>query len=1144
MEQQIHFCTTHDGVQIAYANVGQGPPLLKAANWLSHLEFDWQSPIWRHLLREFSRDHTFIRYDERGNGLSDWKVADLSFNAWVEDLESVVEAAKLDRFPLLGISQGGAVAIAYAVRHPEKVSHLILYGAYARGWIARDSPEEIEQRQAQLTLVRLGWGKDNPAFRQLWTSLYAPDATPEQAQSFNDLQRISTSPENAVKLLTEMGKIDVVDLLSQVKVPTLVLHCRDEAGVPFEEGRKLAGTIPGARFVPLEGRNHLLLEGAPSWGTFVKEIRRFLGTEETSALTQTSAHTSGKTSSASGKLKIDLQRTDLPDRYTLISFLGIGGMGEVYLAEDTKLGRKVALKTLPAEFTNDKERLRRFHHEARAASALNHPNLLTIHEIGSEAGAHFIAAEYIDGETLRQALKRGKMKVDDALDIAQQAAFALTAAHGAGIVHRDIKPENIMVRRDGIVKVLDFGLAKLLEDHARDMVDHEADTRALVLTDPGKVLGTPQYMSPEQARGQELDARSDIWSLGVVLYEMLAGRPPFRGETRSHTVVSILETEPPPLGTLAPDTPAELQRIVRKSLTKDRESRYQTARDLMIDLKSLRRDLDIRSEIERSSVPTGSASVASPASLAEPTPSLGRATNSIADQTQIPSVQTGSLTDRSALTGRNRKIAIIAVAILLLGAIALAGYWFFGRPKAATQIESIAVIPFVNANGDPNAEYFSDGMTESLINSLSQLPKTKVLARTTSFRYKGRGTDLQKIGSELGVDALLTGKVSQQGDMLTIQVDLVRARDGSQLWGGRFNRKLSDVFAVQNEIANEISETLRLKLNSDEQKRITKHSTDNIEAYRLYLKGRYEANTWSADAIPQAIDYYNKAIAADPSYALAYAGLAETHALVAHVALPPKEMYPQAKSEAQKALDLDETLPEAHAAMAMAKIFYDWDFAGAEKEYRRVIELNPNYAEGLSGYSGYFKVMRNYPEEITQAKRGRELDPLSAFTNMELGEAYYHARQYDQAINQITKTFEIDPHLVGFAYYVRARSYVQKKMYAEAVSDCQRWEQAFHDDPLAIATLGWVYGNMGKRPEAEKMLSRLREVSKHRYVSTYWFALIYIGLGDKDQTFSNLEKAFDDRYFLMIWINGDPIFDSLRSDRRFADLLRRIGLPQ
>jgi pimeloyl-ACP methyl ester carboxylesterase len=594
MEQQIHFCNTHDSVQIAYATAGNGPPIVKAANWLSHLEFDWQSPIWRHLLREFSRDHTFIRYDERGNGLSDWKVTDLSFDAWVEDLESVVNAAGVDRFPLLGISQGGAVAIAYAVRHPEKVSHLILYGAYARGWAQRDSPEEIEQRQAALTLVRLGWGKDNPAFRQLWTSLYAPDATSEQAQSFNDLQRISTSPENAVKLLTEMGNINVFDLLSQVKVPTLVLHCRGDDGVPFEEGRKLAGSIPGARFVPLEGRNHLLLEGAPSWGTFVREIRRFIGAQETSAMTQGSSADLPRQSP-------NLKRSDLPERYTLISFLGVGGMGEVYLAEDKKLGRKVALKTLPAEFTNDTERLRRFQHEARAASALNHPHLLTIYEIGAEAGAHFMATEYVDGLTLRMMFKRGRLKIDQTLDIAQQIAFALTAAHGAGIVHRDIKPENIMVRQDDIVKVLDFGLAKLLEDHARDMIDHEADTRALVLTDPGRVLGTPQYMSPEQARGMDIDARTDLWSLGVIMYEMLAGRPPFYGPTKSHTVVAILENEPTPLSTFAPEAPPELQRIIRKALTKDRDNRYQTARDLMIDLRNLRRDLDVKSELDRMS---------------------------------------------------------------------------------------------------------------------------------------------------------------------------------------------------------------------------------------------------------------------------------------------------------------------------------------------------------------------------------------------------------------------------------------------------------------------------------------------------------------------------------------------------------------
>src|SRR5258706_8659172 len=529
MEQQIHFCTTADGVRIAYATVGEGPPLVKAANWLNHLEFDWRSPIWRHLLQEFSSDHLLLRYDERGNGLSDWKVDNLTFEAFVQALEAVVEAGGWDLFPILGISQGGPVAIAYAVNHHEKVSHLSRYGCYARGFDkGGPSAEEMERGQAELTLIKVGWGQDNPAFRQLWTTLFVPDASPEEWNSFNDLHRISTSPENAVRLLNEFGQIDVVSLLSRVKVPTLVMHCRDDSVVPFEEGRLLAAKIPGARFVPLEGKNHLLLAGEPAWTTFVSEVRRFLGVAPTRA----------------GEPKIRnvvsgdrISESELPKRYSILSSLGAGGMGEVYLAEDTRLGRKVALKTLPSQFTNDKERLRRFQQEARAASALNHPNILTIHEIGVESGEHFIATEFVDGETLPSKLNRGRITLDEALKVAQQTAFALTAAHGAGIVHRDVKPENIMVRHDGIVKVLDFGLAKLLEPGAREASDPEADTRVLVQTEPGKVMGTPAYMSPEQARGLESDARTDIWSLGVVVYDVIARRDPLPGETNSHAIV-------------------------------------------------------------------------------------------------------------------------------------------------------------------------------------------------------------------------------------------------------------------------------------------------------------------------------------------------------------------------------------------------------------------------------------------------------------------------------------------------------------------------------------------------------------------------------------------------------------------------------
>jgi len=588
MEQQIHFCTTDDNVRIAYATVGDGPPLVKAATWLSHLEFDWVSPIWRHMLAEFARDHSFIRYDERGNGLSDWNVDNLTFDAFVEDLDAVVDAAGLDRFPLLGISQGGAVAIAYAVRHPERVTRLVLYGAYARGWAKRDSPEEIEQRQAALTLVKLGWGKDNPAFRQLWTTLYAPDATREQAQSFNDLQRISTSPENAVRLLNVMGHIDVEDLLPQVKVPTLVLHCREESGVPFEEGRLLASTIPGALFVPLTGRNHLLLEGDPSWGKFVKEVRRFLGTPESGV----------KEKSSVVSLDLHSSLSDLSSRYSVISSLGAGGMGEVFLAEDKKLGRKVALKTLPAAFTHDKDRLRRFQQEARAASALNHPNIITIYEIGDESGAHFIATEHVEGETLRDRMRRGPMKLDEALDVAQQTATALSAAHEAGIVHRDIKPENIMLRRDGIVKVLDFGLAKLTEEYVATQLEADVDMSTLVHTNPGTVMGTLEYMSPEQARAEETDTQSDVWSLGCVIFEMVTGKKAFARRTSADTLASILGEEPKPLVQFNAETPAELQRIVSKALQKKRAGRYQTAKEILSDIRSLKQEWDYQARFE------------------------------------------------------------------------------------------------------------------------------------------------------------------------------------------------------------------------------------------------------------------------------------------------------------------------------------------------------------------------------------------------------------------------------------------------------------------------------------------------------------------------------------------------------------------
>jgi pimeloyl-ACP methyl ester carboxylesterase len=619
IEQQIRFCTSSDDVRLAYATVGSGPPLVKAANWLSHLEFDWNSPVWRHWIRELSRDHTFIRYDERGCGLSDWGAQEYSLEAWVRDLEAVVDALRLERFPLLGISQGGPIAIAYAARHPERVSHLVLWGSYSRGRSHRQRSErEREEREMMISMIKVGWGEDHPAFRQVFTSLFIPDGTPEQVHWFNELERVSTSPDNAARIARTFDELDVRHLAPTLNVPTLVLHATNELRVPFEEGRLLASLIPGARFVPLESRNHVLLENEPAWPRFQHELRSFLGVaqeeapapgrarrQEIDALLDQAlelapderpallarigaddpelrrevesllsyAEQSGITAKLAAAVatpkprpasRLALAPGQAVSQYELVERLGSGGMGVVYKAVDRRLKRFVALKFLPPSLGEEQELKLRFMQEAKAIAFLDHPNLCTIHEVEEwENGQLFIVMPYYEGVTLRQKIAAGPLPFAEVWDYGAQIARGLAHAHDAGVVHRDIKPANIVVTAGGRVKILDFGIAKL---------------RDTSLTQAGAVLGTLSYMSPEQSCGESVDHRTDLWALGVVLYEMLTGRPPFAAETREGLFYAIAYRDPVRMDALRPGVPAALDEIVSRLLEKQPGARYDDAR--------------------------------------------------------------------------------------------------------------------------------------------------------------------------------------------------------------------------------------------------------------------------------------------------------------------------------------------------------------------------------------------------------------------------------------------------------------------------------------------------------------------------------------------------------------------------------------
>ncbi len=808
--------------------------------------------------------------------------------------------------------------------------------------------------------------------------------------------------------------------------------------------------------------------------------------------------------------------------FEIISLLGEGGMGEVYLAHDARLGRKIALKLLPTSFTNDADRVRRFAQEARAASALNHPNILTIYEIGLVDGRHFIATEYVAGETLRTHMgHEAKLPLAAALDVATQVTTALAAAHEAGVVHRDIKPENVMVRRDQLVKVLDFGLAKLTEKKEEGVVDQQAPTRALVRTTPGMIMGTVAYMSPEQARGQEVDARTDIFSLGVMLYEMLTGSLPFTGETTTDMLAAILKTEPAAPCDLNQALPAEIDKLVNKTLAKDRAARYQTAQDLLVDLRRLKTQGDMESE----SVRTASADRSQSENV-----------------TQLLVARTTA--DATGDSGRSRKpklVAAIALAVLLLTALGL-GYWFFAARSAhADQIESIAVLPFANESGNSEVEYLSDGMTESLINSLSQLPKLSVKARSSVFRYKGKEVEPQQIAAALSVQAILSGRFVQRGDDLALYLSLIDARNGNQLWGEQYHHKLGDLVTLQSELARDVSQRLRARLSGADERKVTKDYTANAEAYQLYLKGRYHVFKLTPPEVQQGISYLQQAIEIDPAYALAYVGLSEAYRSLALAGeMNPNESLTKARAAAQKAIEFDDALAEAHGALAVTMFWYDWNWNEAEQQYKRALELNPNVVDVHLFYAHLLSNTGRHAEALAEVKRARELDPLAPFASALEGQFLVHAGRSDEALARLQETFELAPNF-WFPHVFASSAYIEKGMYREAIAEAQRAKELGPNQTASDAYGGYALAKSGRRDEAQAVLAELQQLTTTRFVPPYHIALIYNGLGETDKALDWLEQGCEQRDPKMAFLQVEPKWNNLRADPRFQALLRRVG---
>jgi serine/threonine protein kinase/Tfp pilus assembly protein PilF len=788
--------------------------------------------------------------------------------------------------------------------------------------------------------------------------------------------------------------------------------------------------------------------------------------------------------------------------YRVLEKLGEGGMGVVYKAEDLKLKRIVALKFLTRRSLGNDEEKTRFLYEAQAAASLDHPNICTTYEIDDAEGHTFIAMAYVEGQTLRDRIESGPLSLEEAVDIIAQVAEGLREAHDKGIVHRDIKSDNIMISGRGQAKIMDFGLAKL--------------AGRTQLTAANTIMGTIEYMSPEQARGETIDHRSDIWSLGVLLYEVLTGRAPFVATNPASLIHKIVHDEPEEVAQITPRVPPGLSTVVVRALAKDREERYASVSEFLDDIRNYQTVPERPPSGSGKRVPSGTVVLSkSPAS-------------SRIDRTMVAAIIIAGVGLVVAATFFTRRLQRPAVA-----------------PPDEGAFSSIVVLPFVDMSPEKDQEYFCDGLAEEIINALSQISSLRVVARTSAFSFKGAKVDVRDIGAKLNVDAVLEGSVRRAGNRLRITAQLVNVADGYHLWSERYDRDMADIFAVQDEIALAIVDRLKIKLLRDESARFASQQAVDFDAYNSYLQGRYFWNKMTEDGFKKAIQYFERAIEKAPNYAPAYTGLADSYMnLPLYSAFSPQEAYPKAKQAVVKALEIDETLAEAHASHAWIKMNYEWDWKGAEDECRRAIELNPGYAAARRWYAFDLLFMGRFDEAIQQITLAQELDPLSLVTSRTVGHIYYYAGQYDKALDAIQETIEMDPNF-AYVHLDKGLTCLDMSRNSDALAEFQKEEALAKTwNPVVETWIGIAHAKLGNEDEARKILNDLIARSNKGYVPPSGIARLYIALGETDPAFEWLTRAFEKRDFFLRYLKVERTFDPIRSDPRCADLLRKMGLEQ